>query len=62
MALFIIYLLFIYLKVILNYVHYLSFLFIDAIGLNAIFASNINPFVLNGSIFSCISNFPQAFR
>lgn len=36
--------------------------FIDAIGLNATFTSNINPFVLNGSILNYISNFPQAFQ
>lgn len=39
-----------------------AFFYIDAIGLNAIFASNINPFVLNGSIFNYVSNFPQAFQ
>lgn len=36
--------------------------FYRALPSNAIFASNINPFVLDGSIFNYISNFPQAFQ
>ncbi|KAF2979701.1 hypothetical protein EK904_003057 [Melospiza melodia maxima] len=35
---------------------------LGAIGLNAIFASNINPLVLNGRIFNCSSKFSQAFQ